>query len=121
MMFLHFVRIICRNDSNSCFKSPYNNVQLAIMLTLLMLVCGSVHPNPGPDSDTCLKLCHVNMRSLIPGDRSIKIDELHSTLCMEHKFDLICITETWLDNNITDESVSIPDYQIFRKDRNRHG
>ena len=121
-MFLHFVSILCTNNSKCCFKSPYNNIQLAIMLTLLMVVCGSVHPNPGPDLDgTCLKLCHVNMRSLIPGDRSIKIDELYSTLCMENKFDLICVTETWLDNSITDECIAIPDYQIFRKDRNRHG
>ena len=34
---------------------------------------------------------------------------------------VISITETWLDDSITDEEVSINDYCIIRKDRNRNG
>ena len=35
--------------------------------------------------------------------------------------DIICITESWLDSNIDSATLSLTDYVIFRKDRNRHG
>ena len=112
--------IQCSN-AKGLYLSPFNSMQLAVMLTLLLVVCGSVHPNPGPTYENCLQLCHVNMRSLQPHDSSTKLDELHSKLCIDQCFDVICVTETWLDENITDDAVALPNYQIFRKDRNRHG
>ena len=33
------------------------------------------------------------------------------------KPDIICIVETWLNNEITDVEVNLPDYQLFRLDR----
>ena len=38
-----------------------------------------------------------------------------------HDFNIAAISETHLDNKIDDNSVDIPGYTIFRKDRNRHG
>ena len=35
--------------------------------------------------------------------------------------DIVCITETWLDNSISDNELTIPGYCIIRLDRNRHG
>ena len=35
--------------------------------------------------------------------------------------DLICICETWLDQNIDSSTLSLPGYVVFRKDRNRRG
>ena len=35
--------------------------------------------------------------------------------------DVICIVESWLNSDILDSEISIPGYQVFRKDRNRHG
>ena len=34
-----------------------------------------------------------------------------------NKPDIICIVETWLNNEITDVEVNLPDYQMFRLDR----
>ena len=34
--------------------------------------------------------------------------------------DIVCITETWLDNSISDNELTIPGYCIIRLDRNRH-
>ena len=39
----------------------------------------------------------------------LKIYEIESGL----EFDVMCVSESWLDN-------SIPNYSVFRKDRNRH-
>ena len=40
---------------------------------------------------------------------------------IDQKFQIICVSETWLDRTIEDDIVSLPDYQLFRKDRDRHG
>ena len=62
-----------------------------------------------------LHVIYYNVRSLFP-----KIDELRA-VCETSKPDIVCIVETWLDHNITDNEVAIQDYQLFRLDRNRHG
>ena len=115
-----FVNIYCclniRKKANELNISPCH---LAFIVLLLLIISGSVHPNPGPDKD--LTICHVNMRSLQPHDRSCKLDELYSKLCLEKEYDVICVSETWLDDSIPDSDVVLTDYQIFRKDRNRHG
>lgn len=104
---------------------------------LSLLLCGDIHPCPGPaagqptngnnfpDEDTskdflCFKkrglnIIHMNIRSLLP-----KIDEVR-LIARETKASCICLTETWLRDTIFDSEVSIDNYVIQRKDRNRHG
>ena len=31
--------------------------------------------------------------------------------------DIVCVTETWLSDNVPDEQYCIPGYKLFRKDR----
>ena len=89
---------------------------LITLLTLTLLLCsGDVEANPGPGRD--LSICHINTRSLCPNDRSKRIDEIHSQLCLRDHYDVICISETWLHLDILDDAVDIPNYQLFRKDR----
>jgi len=38
-----------------------------------------------------------------------------------HKTHIVCITETWLDDNVSDSEICIPVFDIVRLDRNRHG
>jgi hypothetical protein len=87
---------------------------------LLLLRAGDVHPNPGPSYvNKSLSICHVNVQSLYLriGYHRRKIDEIHTTLVNEEKIDIICLSETWLDNNISDDDLKIPGYIIRRKDR----
>ena len=35
-------------------------------------------------------------------------------------FDIICLNETFCDGSITDSEITLPNYSIVRKDRNRH-
>ena len=35
----------------------------------------------------------------------------------DENIDVFTISETWLNSNISDDEVSIPDYQLFRRDR----
>jgi len=62
-----------------------------------------------------LSLIYFNARSLIP-----KFDEL-CLIVSAHNPDIVAIVESWLCPDISDHEVCIPDYQLFRHDRNRHG
>jgi hypothetical protein len=60
-------------------------------------------------------ILYFNARSVLP-----KLDEL-VTLVDIHTPDIICIVESWLDKDITDSEIAIPDYVPLRLDRDRHG
>ena len=38
-----------------------------------------------------------------------------------HQFHVITLSETWLDETVSDTEVLLPGYTIIRNDRNRHG
>ena len=38
-----------------------------------------------------------------------------------HQPDIVAITETFLDDEITDSEILTNSYSVFRRDRNRHG
>ena len=56
-----------------------------------------------------LKLYHVNTRSIY--NKIAKIQTLYSDV------DILCCTETWLDNRVSDKLVELKDKTIFRIDR----
>ena len=119
-------------------KSPTTPIKIKLLLSiilnsygiflcsLLILQCGDVHPNPGPDP-TCenkaISLCHVNIQSLYLKSENYKrrkIDEIESILVNDHSMDIICLSETWLNDTIPDTSVDIKGYKIHRHDRVGH-
>lgn len=62
-----------------------------------------------------LHFFHLNIRSILP-----KISELR-LFAASTKVSIISITETWLDNSISDDEIAIPGFLIARRDRNRNG
>ena len=50
-----------------------------------------------------------------------KIDYIRNLLSCDSTPDVVCITESKLCKNICDSEISIQDYKLFRKDRNRVG
>ena len=62
-----------------------------------------------------LHFIHLNIRSLLP-----KIDQLRD-LVLKARPTVLGLTETWCDDSITVEEISIPEYICVRKDRNREG
>lgn len=61
------------------------------------------------------KLGHLNVRSLFTGFQTF------SALMTDNNFDVFCVTETWLNENIPSDIVYIPNYNFFRKDRAGRG
>jgi len=58
---------------------------------------------------------YYNPRSLIP-----KMDELR-IIVESQRPSVICVVETWLSEEVSDQEISLSEYQVTRLDRNRHG
>ena len=58
-----------------------------------------------------LTVYHLNIRSLFH-----KLDQVKLML-MQANIDIMCVTETWLNNNISNHELAIQRYKLVRKDR----
>ena len=63
---------------------------------------------------TGLTCFDTNMRSVFS---YYKRDELYMHI-IEHKYDIVDLSETWANNNISDSELNIPGYSLYRKDGN---
>ncbi len=84
-----------------------------IVLMILFLKCGDVHPNPGP-----LKFCHLNARSILAGvdlnqhidDQYCLLDDIYEALVYINDFDVIAISESWLKDNVRQDALDLAGY-----------
>ena len=58
-----------------------------------------------------LLMASINVRSLLP-----KIEEIQ-LLLSSTAMDLLSISETWLDDSISDSEIAVQGYSVIRKDR----
>ena len=58
--------------------------------------------------DSTREQVRINARSLLT-----KGDELRA-VCVAIKPDIICIVETWLDDSMSDNDLSLSNYRLFR-------
>ena len=106
-----------------------------LWLSIIILLSGDVHPNPGPDSissisSTCsnkssglsdalsinnhFSFMHYNVQSILH-----KIDILTAEL---YGFDILTFSETWLNNTIDSVDLAIPGFHtVERRDRGVDG
>lgn len=102
----------------------FNNFELFVFLKSLLYQAGDVERNPGPNSDSTessassylpflqgnLSMVHYNVQSLVN-----KVDILESEFS---HFDVISLTETWLNSSISDLDILFQEFQSpFRRDR----
>ena len=82
--------------------------------TYILILGGDIETNPGPDISNVLDIIHLNIRSI-----RNKIAFLNTFV---HDFDILCFTETHLDNAISNEVLILDGFNcILRKDRNSFG
>ena len=62
-----------------------------------------------------LLILYYNARSVLP-----KLDNLAAT-CPACSPDIVCMVESWLCSDTSDNEISLPNYSIIRLDRNCHG
>ena len=71
--------------------------------------------NPDNSAKHDINILYYKARSLFP-----KIDELQFE-CANRRPDIVCIVESWIDNSVTNGELLLSAYQLYRRDRNRHG
>ena len=89
-----------------------------MLISMILLLAGDIHPHPGPVYPNSLSICHINARSLTKDGR---IEDMYLELCSLHAFDIIGVSETHLGPNVTDNDVELVNYSLLRNDRNRNG
>ena len=80
----------------------------------LILLCMDVELNPGPQLWADVSLCHANIRSIRNNAEKLE----HISCDLAQHYDIITLSETWLNSQCTDVALSLPGYQLpFRRDR----
>ena len=95
-------------------------------LSILIMLCGDVEINPGPKtiSQQGFSICHWNLNSIIAHNFA-KIFLLKAYVAI-HKFDIICLSETYLDSSIptNNDNLDIEGHNLLRSDHlsnTKHG
>ena len=85
---------------------------------ILLLLGGDIELNPGPkqSSINAFSICHLNLNSLSAHNYA-KIYLLKAYIAI-HRFDIICIYETYLDSSTLpdDNNLEISGYNLIRSD-----
>ncbi len=63
-----------------------------------------------------VSIIHLNTRSLLPSTEDILCSILDS-----NPIDILTLSETWLDDTISNSEISLPGYSFIRRDQNRNG
>ena len=103
--FISFNTFSSKKKSDMFYSTQYRNNFLPICL----LLCGDIHPCPGPVAENSydtseymlfdkrgLHFLHINTRSLLAHLEELRL------IAKRTKAAYICITETWLDDTVSD-------------------
>ena len=79
------------------------------LLTIFLLLCGDVELNPGPietrNSWFNFSICHWNLNSLTSHScEKVNLLEAYNAV---NKFDIICLSESFLDSSIRTENINL--------------
>ena len=89
-----------------------------LITILILLILDGIHPNPGPQKckDHNFSVFFWNLNSL-PVNNFFKLSLLSTYNCI-YQYDLICLSETFLDSSISsnDERLSLEGYDMIRVD-----
>ena len=91
-------------------------VSSELLVFFLLFLSGDIELNPGVRNYSNLKICFWNLNSL-PSYNFAKLSLLQAYNSL-HKFDIICLSETYLDSTISsnDPQLSLAGYKIIRSD-----
>ena len=93
----------------------FYHTQCFFVMFLLLLQAGDTETNPGPENGYELSILHLNIRSIR--------NKLDFILDNFSEFNILCFSETHLDNNVPTEMLFLSNLYSapYRKDRTNHG
>ena len=97
-------------------QTLYDKQIKKILLRLLLIYCSDVESNPGPKKQHRISFCHWDLNGLA-AHNSNEVSLLQA-ISVSKKYDLICLSETFLDPSIdsSDERTTIEGYNLLRAD-----
>ena len=128
VLFLAFVTVL--SPRRSFHITPHSTGTSTLVITValifdylclrcnLVLLYGDVEFNPGPKQNTAKKFAiyHCDLNSIAAHNfaKMLLLKAYNSV----HKFNIICLSETYLDSNILpdDSNLKIPGYNLVRSD-----
>ena len=114
-MLFHFKK--CWNNSLTIGVSLFTTIYLLIILNLLeylwvasriISLSGDTEINPGPKSNAlnwCFSICHWNLNSIL-AHIFTKVSLLSAYISV-HKFDIICLSKTYLNSGIPSDDENL--------------
>ena len=126
IMFFHLKK--CRNINQKIGAYLFTTVYLLIISNFLEYLCvdsriishsGDIEINPSPTLNSlnrCILICHGNLNSI--SARMFTKVSLLSAYISVHKFDIICLSGTYLNFEIQsdDKNLEIAGYNLVRED-----
>ena len=90
------------------------NYKVFASIVVLLLTHSDIESNSGPKRRTSnyFSCCHWNVNSIVAHNK-VSLLSAYNTL---HKFDLICISETYLNTSANNDALSMNGYNIIRAD-----
>ena len=91
----------------------FANYKAITFLVLILLSHSDIEVNLGPNRKISkFSCCHWNVNSILAHDK-LSLIKLYNTV---QKYDIICISETFLDSSANESSLLIPGYHLLRAD-----
>ena len=119
LLLKHFVSKSTKDQGVAIFLFTLIHSWVGIWLyTLVISFTGDVKVNPGPrtKASNTFSVRHWNLNSISAHNYS-KVSLLKAYLTV-HKFDIICLSETYLDRNIAsdNDNLEFSEYSLIRSD-----
>ena len=117
-IYLCFSEQLIFHSTFSCLLFKTNTIidMLVIFFLLKVFLLGDIELNAGPKNHRNLKVCHYNV-NILPSHNFAKLSSFQAYNAL-HKFDIICISETFLDSSISSNDLEslLDGYKIIRSD-----
>ena len=86
----------------------------SFFVLILLLKHGDIEINPEPKKklSKCFSCCHWNVNSILAHNKLSSFTSYNSAL----NYDLICLTETYLDSTVDPNNLLINGYKLLRAD-----
>ena len=88
------------------------SLEIVFAFKLLLILCGDIELNPGPGHWTSFSFCQNSLNSFsAPNFVKISLLEAYNAI---HKFDIICLSETFLNSSLQNDDDSLVGYKLIR-------
>ena len=95
-------------------------LQVDPWIIFLLIICGDIESNPGPNAYEKIKICNLNIRSInAEPKQGFKLSRFSAfKQALAGNYDVITVTESWLNAGHPSENYALPGYNgPFRLDR----